>query len=87
MDSAGRKGDAWRTLAGRLIPFLAGIRQDVVTALLAPGKWVWGLLRRRRERKDYERIMHILTRQGTMPALDEVSPMCYTSRHEEIDRT
>ena len=49
--------------------FLAGIRQDVVTALLAPGKWVWGLLRRRRERKDYERIMHILD-----PARDHACP-------------
>ena len=47
--------------------FLAGIRQDVVTALLGPGKYVWGLLRRRRERKAYRASMIVLTRQGRGP--------------------
>ena len=54
--------------------FLAAIRRSASGALLGPGKWVWGLLRRRRERKDYERTMHILTRQRNMPALKKKTP-------------
>ena len=48
--------------------FLAGIRQDVLTALLAPGKLVWRLLRRRRERIAYRQSMIVLTRQRDLVA-------------------
>ena len=36
----------------------------VLAALLAPVKLVQRVLRRRRDRKEYERMMYILTRQG-----------------------
>ena len=52
--------------AGALDTFLAGIRMDALTAFLAPITWVRGLMRRRRERKIYEALRIILTRQRDM---------------------
>ena len=54
------------TERGPLDTFLAGIRMDALTAFLAPITWVRGLMGRRRERKIYEALRIILTRQRDM---------------------
>ena len=46
--------------------FLAAIRSDALTALLAPATWVRGVLRRRRQRRIYQADMLVLTRQEDM---------------------
>ena len=63
---SGRKGDAMTNLRREIDTFLAGIRQDVVTALLAPLAWFLRLRRRRRDRKEYEYWREFVTRQGRM---------------------
>ena len=52
---------------GPIDTFLAGIRRDVLTALLAPLKWFQRVLRRRRDRKTLLAWQEFLTRQGRGP--------------------
>ena len=84
---SGRKGDAMTNLRREIGSKPPEPAWGLIAALLGPGKYVWGLLRRRRDRKEHAAWTEILTRQKRMPTLAEVSPMCYTSRHEEIDQT
>ena len=52
---------------GPIDTFLAGIRRDALTALLAPLAWFSRVLQRRRDRKTHRAWTEFLTRQGRGP--------------------